>query len=482
MNFLSQLNERKTRLFGFLLLLGLGFALASYLIPTEAAQMSWEIPGEPTDYPVVHKIRPILIGIACFIPAFIALLFCFAQTLDRYMAASLLRSFGLTTGIIFLIWLLGDFSANVSDIVANDSPFRSMFKFYANQLPMVGVLILPYSLLLATLWALTMLSRSSEITAMIQSGRSLARLTLPMIIIGFCVTVYTTIFNYQWAPSANLYRRLAFNENQRNKASKNESLPAPIIYRNEKDNRIWNIRYFPTLGDPSSPFHDIHVEQLSSPGRLKTEYFAESCSWNPSQKSWTFHNVIVREHGDHETDIPTFTSEKSIPSLELDFRETPWLLITPGTRIDTRSVPDLHLRLTQGILGERDRLQFETHRQLRFAQGFSAFVLLLLAIPCGVSVSRRGGLSGIGIALGLSGCMIFGFEVFPSLSSAGYIPPFLGAWLPNIIFLFIAFYLFRTRLSHKNMKDYYQAMKKRLGFRKNSTHPPTTGSNDSVQH
>lgn len=63
-----------------------------------------------------------------------------------------------------------------------ESPLEGTFRFYLSQLPMILNLILPYTLLLGTLWALTKLSSSSEITGMLQSGRSLLRINSPVII------------------------------------------------------------------------------------------------------------------------------------------------------------------------------------------------------------------------------------------------------------------------------------------------------------
>lgn len=453
MSFIKFPKPKKSSLIWTLVLFSIGLVIAFKLVPAEVNQLSWEVPGDREDYPFVYTLRPILIGIACFLPALAMLMYSFGQILDRYMARLLFSNFVLTTGIIFLIWLLGDFFENVDEIVSSDSPIHDIVRFYGNQLPMVGSLILPYSLMLAILWTLSMLSKNCEITSMIQSGRGLMRITMPVILFSFFVACYTTIFNYQWAPSANLYRRLTFNENARNNQMKSDIPPNPIIYKNEIDHRIWSVRYYSVLGDPTSPFKDVHVEQFGKPGQLTTDFFAESCVWNPGDKSWTFKNVKKRNHS--ETGIPEFEAEV-IPEMNMPYRETPWLLITPGVRIDTRSVPDLVSRLEMGSLSQRDRVQYRTHKYLRFAQGFSTFVLALLAIPGGISFSRRASLAGVGTALGLSGCMIFGFEVFPSLASAGYFPPFLGAWLPNFIFMGIALYLFQTRISHKNLKDYYQ--------------------------
>lgn len=454
MGMLDAINERKYALLLCFLLFILGAGVAVYLIPKEVAQLNWETPGLLSQYPFVQQLRPILIGLACFLPALGALLYSMGRILDRYVAKSLFSTFGMTTSIIFLIWLLADFSDNVSDITGMESPLRGMLSFYLNQIPMVLSLIVPYSMLLATLWTLSTLSRNCEITPMLQSGRSLLRVTTPLIIIALFATLYTTIFNYQWAPSATMYRRMTFNQLDRERAAKRGDAPNPIVYKNDIDNRIWSIRYFPRMDDPTAPFYDVHLEQFSSLGKLHREYFAESAQWSPKTRSWTLRNTLIRNHPEGSDGIPEF--ENTTPSeVILPYRETPWLLITPSVRTDTRGVADLITRLEEDRMNEKVRREFRTHKYLRFAQGMSCLILALLAIPNGITFSRRGGLAGVGSALALSGCMIFSFEVFPSLSAAGYLTPFLGAFLPDIIFLLIAFYLFFTKLAQKKFSDLF---------------------------
>lgn len=450
MDYFSTIKKRKGSLISFFCLILAGIAAASYLVPSEINQLSWEVPGTPDQYPFVYSIRPWLVGIACFIPCLVSLYLLFGRILDRYMLLNILNTFALTTGVIFLIWLLGDFSENVSDITSMDSPLEGLFLFYANQIPMVLSLILPYSLLLATLWSLSTLSRNCEITPMLQTGSGLMRITLPILFVGFLTSVYTTIFNYQWAPSANLYRRLTLEDIHRTKHNRTD----PIVYRNDINNRIWTIDEIPRMDKRHASFKGIHIEQFSSPGKLSVEYFADKADWNQASREWTLTNVTTRTHRDDE-EILMFEGNGAVrESLILPYQETPWMLITPGVKIDTRSVPDLVKNLEEKSVNYSDRKAFRTHKYLRFAQGFSAFVLVLLAIPGGINFSRRATLSGIGIALGLSGCMIFGFEIFPAIASAGYLPPFLGAWLPNIIFTMIALVLFYSKLAHRNFSDY----------------------------
>ncbi|MBN9300298.1 LptF/LptG family permease, partial [Dysgonomonas mossii] len=86
--------------------------------------------------------------------------------------------------------------------------------------------------------------------------------------------------------------------------------------------------------------------------------------------------------------------------------------------------------------------QFEIEFHKRFASVFSAFILTII----GASLSARkmkGGMGlNIGIGLGLSVTYIMFQTVSSSFAISGTMPPMLAVWIPNIVFMFIAAYLY----------------------------------------
>ena len=235
--------------FAFLLLLALGGTAAWFLMPREWSQMQWEIPGTPSEYPLAQLLRPWLILLGCFLPALGMLLYNRSGILDRYVARTWFTAFIMCTAILTLIYIIGDFADNVGDLMNLDSPLAGTFRFYLSQLPMILNLILPYTLLLGTLWALTKLSSSSEITGMLQSGRSLLRINAPVIIGAVFAAIYFGIFGFHWAPNSTLYRKLMFSSLSQNK---NDDASRSTIYKNDAESRIWYLGDPPGIDSPAS--------------------------------------------------------------------------------------------------------------------------------------------------------------------------------------------------------------------------------------
>ena len=334
--------------FAFLLLLALGGTAAWFLMPREWSQMQWEIPGTPSEYPLAQLLRPWLILLGCFLPALGMLLYNRSGILDRYVARTWFTAFIMCTAILTLIYIIGDFADNVGDLMNLDSPLAGTFRFYLSQLPMILNLILPYTLLLGTLWALTKLSSSSEITGMLQSGRSLLRINAPVIIGAVFAAIYFGIFGFHWAPNSTLYRKLMFSSLSQNK---NDDASRSTIYKNDAESRIWYLGDPPGIDSPGEPFRQVRVEQFSAPGKMEYELFADEAMWDPASRTWTFRQAIKRNYSQEEprqlNDVPVFAGQE-YQTLKEHYPETPWQLISPNVRVDTQGTPALQEIIRSG--------------------------------------------------------------------------------------------------------------------------------------
>ena len=79
----------------------------------------------------------------------------------------------------------------------------------------------------------------------------------------------------------------------------------------------------------------------------------------------------------------------------------------------------------------------------RIATSFAAFILTVI----GLSLSSQKRKGGMGLHLGIGIGLSFSYILFQTISSTfainGNVPPNLAVWIPNILYLFIAIYLYR---------------------------------------
>ena len=72
-----------------------------------------------------------------------------------------------------------------------------------------------------------------------------------------------------------------------------------------------------------------------------------------------------------------------------------------------------------------------------------SFILTLI----GVSLSSKKTKGGMGLHLGIGLALSFSYILFQTIASTfavnGNMPPVIAVWIPNIMYAFIAFYLYR---------------------------------------
>ncbi len=448
------MNHFFSRFLPFVIFAVLGTLLAMNLVPSELEQMQWEIPGMPESYPIEQKMRPILLLLLCYIPAIGALVYAFMGTMDRYMSRNFISYFLMCTLILLLIYMLADFTDNMERFRERfDNPLPTTFVFYGTQLPMFLYQILPYTLLMGTLWCLSKLSGTCEITGMLQSGRSLLRLCMPVFFFSSLVAVSYGIFGFHWAPNGSLYRQIMLKQQ-----TKEDGSPAARIYRNDATDRIWYIDSPSTMENPGAPMRNLTITQFDSEvrGRRLFQYRAESAVWDKATAQWTLNKVAVRrfaEAGERPLD------DELHETMVFDFPEKPYQIIAPtqSGRIDAMGTSALYEVISSGSGSREDRRKWRTEWHVRIARIFSCLVLVLLAIPSAVTFQRRGTMKGIGIAVLLAALMLFLYRVFPSLGESGLIQAWISAWIPNVFYIFIAIYLFRVNLAHRTFREWLDA-------------------------
>ena len=87
--------------------------------------------------------------------------------------------------------------------------------------------------------------------------------------------------------------------------------------------------------------------------------------------------------------------------------------------------------------------EFELEYHKRIATSFASFILTLI----GVSLSSRKSKGGMGLHLGIGLALSFSYIMFQTIASTfavnGNMPPMIAIWIPNILYAFIAFFLYK---------------------------------------
>lgn len=442
------------RLLLILALAVFGGLLSLWLVPAESRRVAEHLVGFPDADAAAQQMRPWVLAGLCFLPAFAAVAYSLGNTLDRYLARQFLGIFGICLSALFLIWLLIDLSDNVSDFRDTENTAATLLTFYGNRLPAVLMLLLPYCLLLALLYALGKLSTNREIIAMIQSGRGLLRITLPLIVAGGFFTAFCLGINYHWAPMAEGHKDQILDEARGIQVTEARH----VVYRNPGYGRLWVIGAFPADYENGAPLLDVEVTTTDARHRIVSRLSASQARWDRDSRQWTFENAVSSRF---EPGEPPVYKTNDGPLVISDWPETPWQLIKPGLSPEYLGIPDLNtwLNVNYHHPSSADPAPYLTQWHYRWALPFACMVTVLLATPLAIHFSRRGTGSGAFMAVVLSALMLLISGVVLAVGEAGLLPPAAAAWLPNAAFALLAVWLLHRRMTGRPI---YQTLRKML--------------------
>ncbi|OUX38760.1 MAG: hypothetical protein CBE26_00605 [Kiritimatiellaceae bacterium TMED266] len=353
-----------------------------------------------------------------------------ARHLTRHMLSPLLYLL-LTFSLLFII---ADLTNHGEDFYRYNLSLRTVATYYSWQLPSMVVITIPICLLLATLYSLSQLTRSSEITAMRASGISLTTLLQPYLTIAIAALLLTTFINEWLSPQ---YSYQAHQLIQQKKESTSPPRTEPIAYRNPTLGHTWTIEKI----DPRTyTLYDITLRQQRPDGTDKQKITAAKAYW--LDQHWWFEDGTLQLFNQQSNLMGTpqpfqIREMRDLPESPEDFlgeSKDPAHL----SALELRHYIQNHLFLSSKTLAGY-RVDF--HHKL--ATPFVCLLAVLLGIPIGNHTGRRGSLSGILLALSL----FFGYYAtqFTTqyLARKELISPMLGSWFPLALFLLIALLMIR---------------------------------------
>jgi LPS export ABC transporter permease LptG len=393
-----------------LLVLGL-FAI----LRGERERARWRLRFSPR-----RPLRPAVAGRAR--PRFGSLL-RFPALLDRYILARFLGVLALVTASILLLALIVDYADHVDKIAKNLPPRSAVLGYYRYFLISIGVQIAPFSVLLATMISLGLVSKHNEDTAFKASGVSLPRLSAGILAVTFLAAGFVFTLGEYVLPFAE-QRQARFRNIIYGRAPDAglDSL-SERRWHYGSDGRIW---YREESESAKGVLHSPRVFEFNADFDLVRRIEARQADWDG--EAWVLRQGWERVFavGPAETSYRAFLEERipgDPPAAFAQERRTP-------EQMRFRELERYARRLRASGYPTAPLL---TALQAKLAGPMLLPVMALLAVPFAFRVGRRGALAGIGVGLCLGMALQIATAFFTKLGGVGVLSPALAAWSPNIL-------------------------------------------------
>ena len=353
------------------------------------------------------------------------------KRIDTYIIKKFLGTFAFALSGIILIVVVFDINEKFDKFMVPElTVYDIIFDYYLNFIPYFISIFASLFTFIAVIFFTSKLADKSEIIAMLSTGMSFDRLMLPYGISAAIIAISMFVLNAYIIPPANK-KRLDF---QYMYISKNKNVINARNVQLEVEPGV--VAYIESYNNSSRMGYRLSIERLEGK-TLISRLTANSIKYD-SLYNWTIIDYMIRDFdGMHEYITSGIQKDTMLMFVPSDF------LIQEGD-CETMTSPALarHIsRQKKRGIGNIQSFEIEYHR--RFANLFSFFILTVIGVSL-ASYKKKGGMGlNIGIGLGLSFSYILFMTITSSFAVSGLVSPMIASWVPNILYTFIAIYLYR---------------------------------------
>ncbi len=344
------------------------------------------------------------------------------RTLDRY----LLREFALylVLGLVgfITIFVVVDIFEKIDVFLDHRAAVALVMRFYLYRMPEVVVQVLPVALLLATFLSLGQLNKFGELTAMRAVGLPLFRILAPVLVLAALAALGALTLGEAVVPGANRERDRIYDEQIQRLHPRTVTERADVTYLGA-GGRIFYMRLYLVR---ERRMHEVSLQEFRR-GELVRRVDAAEATWEDGR--WVFSSGFLRtfENGreivhpfgrmavDGISERPEDFAKESRRPGEMSFPELRAYverLRASGSRVSNYLV-DLHLKLSFPLVN---------------------FVVVLIGAALATRLRMQSAALGFGLSVTIAFVYYALMRAGQALGHNGALPPYLAAWLGDIVF------------------------------------------------
>jgi lipopolysaccharide export system permease protein len=352
--------------------------------------------------------------------------------IDRYIIRKFLSTFFFSIILIMSIAVVLDFSEKIDDFLESHAPLNKViFEYYLNFIPYFASLFSHLFTFIAVIYFTSRMAYNTEFIAILSNGVSFNRILYPYFISAMIITLFSFTLNNFIIPHATV-KKQAFEEQYYHRS--------PRVYSDRNIHKQINPGVFIYLENYNTYNNSGRLFSMEKyeKGELVSKLMSKEVHWDSTTHKWRIRDYMIRNYeGDKQSIITGKSIDTTLNISPEEFRRR-------DNAVEAMNLPELNRFIKrQKMQGASNLNEILIEKHKRFSFPFSTFILTLI----GVSVSSKKVKGGIGMQIGIGLLISFAYILFLQFSSqfaiSGAFSPFVAAWIPNVLFLIIAIFLYR---------------------------------------
>lgn len=358
----------------------------------------------------------------------------YVKKIDGYIIRKFIGTYIYAIILIISISIVFDVNENLAKFSTYHAPLRAIvFDYYANFVPYFANLFSPLFVFIAVIFFTSKLAGNSEIIAMLACGMSFKRLMRPYMISAALISVLNFFLGAYVIPQGTVIRQnfdAQYKNSRKTTSASNVQLQVghgTIAYISQYDDKTKT-----GYGFSLDKFENKKLVSHMTANVIKYDTISDS------RYHWKVINYKIRTLKGMREHITSGMETDTMVMME------PMDLVFSKGQQETFTSPELKRYISkQKDRGSVNVVQYEVEYHKRIASSFASFILTVI----GASLSARKRKGGMGLYLGIGMALSFSYILLQTVCSTFAInantPPMLAAWIPNILYSFIAYYCYK---------------------------------------
>lgn len=354
--------------------------------------------------------------------------------LDLYIIKKIVSTFFFSIISVLSIAVVFDISEKLDDFLkANMSVYEIALGYYAGFVVYIGNMFFPLFVLITIVMVTIKMNQRSEITAILSTGISFNRMLRPFFVGTGIIVLFSFIINIYLLPPAN-QKRLDFENVHTGYQSVINHGHLEVEEGTIVSFRSYDIKQKQYV---SNMWVDEFKTDSTGKEKLVSTLYSDYAYGDSTSNNWNLRTVQEHFYVNGEDSIERNSKKDTTLSFKMD---------DLGQR--TNVVSTMYYK---ELIAYRDKekakgsplvpfIEIEIHS--RTANPLSLFILALLGVCISISPARSR--VGVTILIGIGTvALYFVFNRFTTVAATNAgLNPFLAVWLPNIMLLIFAIYIY----------------------------------------
>ncbi len=344
-----------------------------------------------------------------------------ARILDKYILKRFLKTLILTICAFYIIVLIVDFVEKIDTFIDRSAAYTDVALYFYYALPNFFIIIMPISLLMASLFTMGQLVKFGELTALKAAGVSLYRIVAPVILLGFVISFFSYWFGENIVTFYEREKSNIYNVN----IKKNNAvfMRKENVIMQDTNDRVISIAHY------DGPRHKGRVVNIQKRIGNRIVLTLSAQEIIPAEGEWLLLDGVIRDFSTGEEIVEEFEEYRIT-----DFTFTEEDIVSVSIEPEEMNAIELtqYIEKLKRIGSPYDHWYVDYYK--KFAFPFANLIVVLLGLPLATQRWRGGAAVGFGI------CIIICFFYYSimtfthALGYKGILSPIMAAWISNIVF------------------------------------------------